>query len=45
VLLVGVPLITGHPGLTSALGCWGTDTLHLARWLLAPVMKMLTIHS
>jgi len=48
-LLLGVPLITGKPGLTQALGWWGQDLGLLFHWLLAggnwARLKMLTIHS
>jgi hypothetical protein len=48
-LLLGVPLITGKPGLTQALGWWGHDLLLIFHWFAAGGnwvrMKMLTIHS
>ena len=45
LLLAGVPLITGRPGLGQALAWWGADCLRIGHWLLAGVEKMLTIHS
>jgi len=48
-LLLGVPLITGKPGLTQALGWWEHDLLLIFHWFAAGAdwarMKMLTIHS
>ncbi len=48
-LLLGVPLITGKPGLTQALRWWGHDLTLLFHWGVAGGnwvwLKMLTIHS